>query len=153
MKLVSRLREAFDAEADVEKAGKQSAYLLNQFPFFGIIKPRQRDIAKAIFRQGVDEPWEEVVRRLFDQPEREFHYSAIDLALMMRKRWTQAHLPLFIELVRQHSWWDTVDPVADGLIGRLLQAEPTLLHHPDMWIEDASMWVRRVALIYQLKWK
>ncbi len=57
-------------------------------------------------------------------------------------------------LAKEGAWWDLVDWVA----GRVVS--PTLLAHREQtkpvleeWVEDDDMWVRRVAILSQLKHK
>jgi 3-methyladenine DNA glycosylase AlkD len=62
-------------------------------------------------------------------------------------------LEIFEYLIRTKSWWDTVDDIAANLVGPLLSDYPELIKVMDSWIQDENIWIRRTALIFQLKWK
>lgn len=55
-------------------------------------------------------------------------------------------------LIQTRSWWDSVDTLASA-VGYLVLLHPSLRASMDEWIDDKNMWVRRVALIHQLKFK
>jgi 3-methyladenine DNA glycosylase AlkD len=61
-------------------------------------------------------------------------------------------LPLARELITCKSWWDTVDTLATNVIGPLVRRFPELAGEMDRWIEDANMWLRRSAILRQLKY-
>eukprot|EP01087_Luapelamoeba_hula_P014055 TRINITY_DN4057_c0_g1_i2.p1 TRINITY_DN4057_c0_g1~~TRINITY_DN4057_c0_g1_i2.p1 ORF type:complete len:122 (+),score=10.59 TRINITY_DN4057_c0_g1_i2:413-778(+) len=56
-------------------------------------------------------------------------------------------------MIRNKSWWDTVDIIASNLVGSLVTQFPQLSATMDNWISDEHLWVRRTALIHQLKYK
>ncbi|MCZ7585962.1 MAG: DNA alkylation repair protein [Deltaproteobacteria bacterium] len=91
---------------------------------------------------------------LWNRPHREMKYAAIDLARGKREFITPASLPLYERLVREGAWWDLVDEVAAHLIGEVL------LHHRketspllDRFIADDDFWIRRTAIIAQVRHK
>lgn len=153
MSFVKNLRNALEPLRDAERAAAQTAYLKGHFPFLGIPKPIQNKVCKEFFKQNSVESLEKTIRELWNCPEREFHYSALDLALFHKKKWDKKFLALFEELVRTHSWWDTVDVIAVHLIGRVIEKDPDLLTVTDLWVGDEYMWIRRSALLVQLRWK
>jgi 3-methyladenine DNA glycosylase AlkD len=62
-------------------------------------------------------------------------------------------LELLQELITSKSWWDTVDPLASSFVGTLASRYPELIPQIDQWAADANMWLRRTAILFQLKFK
>jgi 3-methyladenine DNA glycosylase AlkD len=96
----------------------------------------------------------EVCFRLFERPEREWAYVALELLRLERKTLEYNDLEWLMELVRTRSWWDTVDILASDMVSR------TLLRHPERWeeflvplMESENGWENRTAMIAQLRWK
>ena len=95
------------------------------------------------------------MRALWDLPAyREERYAAIALTGHRAARaWQDPQsLPLYRHLVETGAWWDLVDPLAADRVG------PILLHHRDAvtptiraWAVDEDLWVRRTAILAQLK--
>jgi len=56
-------------------------------------------------------------------------------------------------MIRTNSWWDTVDTIAPNLVGHLVKTHHELTKLMDQWIEDPYLWIRRAALLHQLRWK
>ncbi|MBI2743558.1 MAG: DNA alkylation repair protein [Chlamydiales bacterium] len=155
-KLISELERAFAAAADPQSAKKQSAYLRNLFPFWGIPKPQRALIEKKIFaeiKMRDSEELERTLALLWQRDEREFQYTAIALGKRYKKFWSLKTLDLVEKMIREKSWWDTVDDLAANLVGPLVKAHLELALRMDAWIEDPYLWIRRTALIFQLRWK
>jgi 3-methyladenine DNA glycosylase AlkD len=94
------------------------------------------------------------VQQLWMQEKRECQYAATDLLLMYKGLWTQETIDLFKMCITQRSWWDTVDDIATNCVGALCLRFPDLIHRVlDLWIKDTNMWLRRSALLFQLKYK
>jgi len=78
----------------------------------------------------------------------------MDLALKYNHLWTTATLDTFQTMIRKKSWWDCVDQIGCNLVGSLIKKFPLLVDQMDVWISDRdSFWIRRSALIFQLKYK
>jgi 3-methyladenine DNA glycosylase AlkD len=137
-------------------AKKQSDYLRNLFPFFGITKPQMRLLGKAwvksIYLKNQKE-LKSMVRELWHKNEREFHYAAVELIKHNKKLHSVDFLESYEMMIRQQSWWDTVDDIASNLVGNHLKSYPELIKKMDLWIDDENFWIRRTALLFQLKYK
>ena len=57
-------------------------------------------------------------------------------------------------MIETGAWWDYVDMIAAHLIGNLLANYPDVMK-PEMrcWIEDDDLWIRRSAILSQLRFK
>ena len=156
MELLKALKAEFYSVSDQSIALKQSAYMRDQFPFLGIKKPLRARIQKEVFHThplSTEHDLIVILASLWKEKEREFQYTALDLAYRYKKLWTPAIFTSFKECICTKSWWDTVDTIASKLIGTLLATYPELQNTMDLWIDDDTMWLRRTALIYQLSYK
>jgi 3-methyladenine DNA glycosylase AlkD len=159
--LIQDMRMAMEALADPDRAEAQRAYMKSPLPFYGISSPDLRTALRdplRTHRLASFADWERAIRTLWDTAgHREEWYAALAI---VQYRWyhdwrnDMAALPLFLHLIKTGAWWDVCDEIASRLIGPLLQA-----HRSDMtpilidWAHDDHMWVRRVAILSQLKAK
>jgi 3-methyladenine DNA glycosylase AlkD len=142
--------ETFRTHADAEKATKMSAYMRDQFPFLGIPTPQRKKLCapflKEIGKGSVD--WD-FIFTLWEQPEREFQYLAMDYLAKVKASLTPADIPNLRQVLVTKSWWDTVDGI-DVIIGdialRFPEANDVLL----AWSICENIWLRRTAIDHQL---
>ena len=155
--LYAFVRAGLHAHADAVRAGEMQRYMKTDQPFFGVQKPQQRPVFKAAIR---DHPphdaaaWEAGVRALWDGPERELQYAAIAYAkgFPRRRFLTPEALPLLEHLVRTGAWWDLVDDIAANCVGPVVaNHRPAMRPVLERWIEDDDLWIRRTAILAQLK--
>ena len=144
------------ARANPDKAAPMAAYMKTEMPFYGVQKPGRREVLRALeqFRPQSLAEYRAGVLALWGRPHREEKYLAIAWA----RRWNDfirlETLDLYERLIREGAWWDLVDGVAPYLVGQLL-----LEHRRDLtavmkaWIHDDDLWIRRSALISQLRHK
>ncbi|MCB9245486.1 MAG: DNA alkylation repair protein [Flavobacteriales bacterium] len=152
---LSELNEAFNAAADADRARQMSAYLKNLFPFFGIPAGLRRELSVPYMKKICASPRAfEIIQLLFIQPEREFHYVAVETLFRCRKRFQPDTLHLLQWMITTNSWWDTVDALASQSVGHFLLSYPEYVPDiPVKWVRDPNMWLRRTALLFQLKYK
>ncbi|TMV50725.1 DNA alkylation repair protein [Paenibacillus mesophilus] len=154
---ISDLQARFAAVTDRKEATVMKAYMRGQFEFAGIKSPLRTAIVREWLSGRGDVPaalLEETVRGLWELPEREYTYAALDLLAKQAKRLNERHLELLETLVVTNSWWDTVDALAASLIGPLLLRHPQLAPvHAEKWIASDNIWLQRTALLFQLKYK
>lgn len=154
--LVEELRTQFEAHADPSAAAAMSRYMRNQFLFLGIASPLRRSLEQELLAKlrRADEPELTVVARyLWELPEREYQYTALALLGRAAKRLSPASLELCHDLIVLKSWWDTVDALAAQVVGIIVLGHPEEVARMDLWIESPHLWLRRSALIHQLKFK
>lgn len=60
-------------------------------------------------------------------------------------RCSSGFLPVTRHLVTTVPWWDTVDPLAVHMVGRLVAADRGLTADMDDWITDGDLWPVRTA--------
>ncbi|UKS26763.1 DNA alkylation repair protein [Paenibacillus sp. HWE-109] len=141
---------AADAEA-------MAAYMRNQFLFLGIRNPQRVALTKQFWKENGFPKGEEgvcVAEELWALPEREFAYTALLLLTQLRKEMGERHIEVLERMVVTQSWWDSVDTIADHLIGYHLQKYPELIPaYVDKWLASGNMWLQRTAILFQLKYK
>jgi 3-methyladenine DNA glycosylase AlkD len=125
--------------------------------FYGIGKPVRAEIVKPYFPElkglGGTE-LEEAARWCWKQPMREFQYFGMELLYRNRKLWDEGIIHLLEELVVTKSWWDTVDYIADKLVGNyFLTWKKEKKSYAAKWSAHENMWLNRTALLFQLKYK
>jgi 3-methyladenine DNA glycosylase AlkD len=154
---IEPLKEAFQEIFDPVRAEQMKGYMKGQFAFYGIPAAKRRRVQKEWFRKlnAKAEPLDlEFVRGCWGEDEREFQYLAIDYLRLKQNELTGSHIPMLIDLVLTKSWWDTVDMLAAAILGGILQGEPELIdRYPDRWIEAENFWLRRTAILFQLKYR
>ena len=154
--VVDRLRRAFAAAADAERAVAMAAYMRDQFAFFGIPTPRQRAVARQALA-GLPPPTEadvvEVTGALWALREREFQYAACDYAIRHVSRCGSGVLPTVATLITTKSWWDTVDALAARVVGPVVLADRRLAATMRDWVENEDIWLVRTSLLHQLHFR
>ena len=140
-----------------DDAAAMKKYLRDQFPFFGIKAPKRKELLKQFWKmQGPPsvDTTPGIVRELWACPERECHYSAMFLLEKMRKKLPAATIDLIEELIVTKSWWDTVDFLSSHDTGYYFKQFPQLKEtHLARWRQSENIWLRRSAILYQLKYK
>lgn len=150
------LRNALAAHADPADAAGAQAYMKTEQPFYGVKTPlRRRLLREALTEHPVTSAreYEEVVRALWVGTHREEQYLALDAAERLRKYRTPDRWPLYEELLRSATWWDTVDAIAARLLGDLLLEDRPRTATVRSWVHDEDVWVRRASLLVHLKHK
>jgi 3-methyladenine DNA glycosylase AlkD len=140
---------------DPAKAEGMSAYMRDQFAFLGIPAPLRQASNKTAFSslEVRKKPLETaLVCLLWELPEREYQYTALEYLHLCQKKLGEQHLALLEFLICSKSWWDTADSLAP-LVGMLVQRHPDLLEVMDVWSLHSNFWLRRVAIIHQLRYK
>ena len=154
--LLLRLRSAFEPNRNAGRAAAMARYMRDQFPFLGSPTVERRALMREALR-GAPRPCEQDLRdvatALYALPEREYHYVAVDYVIANVRACTPSFLPFARWLVETHSWWDTVDGIAARIVGPLVLRFPELVPEMDRWVADASLWVRRTAILHQLTYK
>ena len=152
--LVSFVQQRFRELADPAKAAPMAAYMRTTQPFYGVQRAGLDLLAREVlsrFPAADGAAYERNVLALWRLPHREEQYLAIRYA-RQRKFTGPRSLPLYERIVREGAWWDLVDETASHLVGEALriaraEVEPIL----DRWIEDSDLWIRRTAVIAQLR--
>lgn len=156
MAVVDRLVEMYASAADPVRAVAMRAYMRDQFPFLGIPTPVRRALSREVLA-GAPAPGEDELREValacWGLPEREYQYFACDYLARYARRCTPAMLPTLDRLVTTKSWWDTVDALADKVVGEVVLAYPAEVSTMDSWLDAENLWLIRTAILHQLRYK
>jgi len=147
----------YAAKADPSIAAQMAAYMKTDEPFWGIKKPGQVPVLKAIVKQfppANQRAYRSRVLELWRLPHREEKYAAIQYAKAFKDFHVPASIPLYEKMIREGAWWDSVDDVAINLVGMAwLKFRSDIEGLMDDWIVDDDLWIRRTAILGQLKHK
>ena len=146
----------FETMADSEKALQMEQYMKGIAPFYGIQSIPRRHATLEIFRSYRNLSKDvifQLVHALWQSPMRECQYAAMDI--LDRSKWLLSFddLPFILGLIRTNPWWDTVDHLAAHQVGELVKAQPNRSEIIIPWTEDPDLWIRRTAILCQLKYK
>ena len=159
--LGAAVREALMPLRDAKRAEQQQAYMKSSMPYIGIPMGQLRQTVNAVVRAnppGSAAAWQASIRDLWRSASfREERHAAIELLNLKRlqKHWLDPDmLPMIGDLIVEGAWWDYVDAIATNTVHTLLhrfraEVTPKL----DEWSRDANLWLRRTAIICQLKSK
>lgn len=149
--LYQELKEKFAENADPEKAKQLSAYMRNQFTYYGYQTKARKDIyhqfllnekkKKTINWRLLDQSWQD--------PHREMQYFVCDYLIVMQKYLSFADMPKIEKFVRSKQWWDTIDSLIKP-IGKIGLRDHRINDLMLQWSIDPDFWVRRVAIEHQL---
>ena len=146
-----------DAAADAQNARAMAAYMRDQFSFLGIKSPERREILKRFLAaHGTPDVAEvgAVAVTLWELPEREHQYNALDILRKVEKTLPPEFLPTLEWLITTKSWWDTVDGLAANTAGTLFARFPDIgATAVSGWRYRENIWLRRTTLLFQLRYK
>lgn len=146
---LQRIIKTFRENENRDNQIPMEAYMRNQFTFLGIRSPIRASLSKEFLKKELQ--WEEIFA-LWELPEREFQYLAIDWLKRRKKELQFLDLAHFKTIIEDKSWWDTIDPLSKivGDVSRLDDnGKDTML----AWSKDENFWVRRTAILHQLGFK
>lgn len=151
---IKALRLEFEVYADPKIAAGQRAYLRDQFLFYGIKTPVRRTMQKPFLAKEYLPPkenLENLVRILWNRPQREYHYFAQELTQKYTKQFEENDISLFEFMVTHNSWWDTVDFIAPKLIREYFKKFPKKRDpYVKKWLASNNIWLQRSCVIFQL---
>jgi 3-methyladenine DNA glycosylase AlkD len=155
---VTRLAAEIEATLRVagtpERAAQEKRYLKSDLQFLGASVWEIRRAVKVVLdRESLDhDRLVALVRELWREPMHERRMAAVAALDLRESQLGTADLALVEELLRDSRTWALVDGLAGDVAGSIAQrdppgADPVL----DRWAADADFWVRRAALLAELK--
>ncbi len=154
---VNEIAGTFKKNAVPENIPWMKKYMKNRFEFFGIKSPERKIILNEFFAEkGLPkfEDLDAIVNELFNLPEREFHYFAVELCGKFKKRWTAASLTLFEKMATTKSWWDSVDYIKSVCLkDYFLRFPENRREITQRWINSENIWLQRLSIIFQLGYR
>jgi len=138
-----------------EQAIPMAKYMKNLFPFLGLKKPERAAIAKEFLKErkkDTNVDWD-FIHHCFHLAEREFQYLAIDYMENVINLFTPKDMERIEQLLMTKSWWDSVDSI-NKVVGHVAMKYPEVKEDTiSKWIESDNMWLNRISIIFQLKYK
>lgn len=143
--------------SNASKVVEMKRYMKGRFDFYGV----QRDERDTIVRKHLEEfglPGNEthdlVIRRLWNADQRELQYIALEILYRTQKAAPAERITLYEELVVTRSWWDTVDMIAQKLIGPHLKSNTDLIsERVESWRRADDIWLNRTAILFQNRYR
>ena len=135
-------------------AESMSKYMQDKFRFLGVRGATRTEIYKKYFsdaRKTKTIDWD-FVESCWNKEEREFQYVVVYYLKAMQKFLKREDISKLKYLIVTKSWWDTVDLLAKvigSLVIRIEGYDQIMLE----WSKDSNIWLRRVAILYQLSLK
>jgi len=152
----TELAVAFNKNADPARAAGAKAYMRNKSEFYGLSSPMRRQLVKEFIANAgypTYEQLEEMVHYAWEQPQREWQYTAMEITGKFVKKAGPELIDLSEWMITHKSWWDLVDFVAPNIAGALFRRFPELkMHYIERWMESGHLWLQRSCLIHQLRY-
>lgn len=154
---IEHVHLALIPHANEQDATYMKAYLRGQFEFYGIKSGPRREALKPLFSKkrfpdAVEIP--ELVDELWSKPQREYQMVAVDMLIKSKTQLPVEVLASVERWITTKSWWDTVDMLATHVVGSLFNRYPEqTAQYISKWRRSENIWLRRTALLYQLKYK
>ena len=156
-KLLNTLIAELSLYADAQRAKDQQRYMKSKMPYLGVSMPEAKKVFKSVFKAFVPKDNAEYRERLLyfftNAQYRELWYAGSIYASTYKNFIVEENIDLYIQVIRIAGWWDIVDHIAPNLIGKALQGSSSFAVYLRRWIRDEDLWVRRTALIAQLRYK
>ena len=153
MKLLDLITD-FEENRNELLAESMSKYMQDKFRFLGVRGATRSEIYKKYFpdaRKSKTIDWD-FVESCWNKEEREFQYVVVYYLKAMQKFLKREDISKLKYLIVTKSWWDTVDLLAKvigSLVIRIEGYDKIMLE----WSKDSNIWLRRVAILYQLSLK
>ncbi len=145
---------ALSQYADAQRAMSMAAYMKGHFAFYGVPAPQRKACQREALLDWRPDAASLVAfaRAAWRVAEREMQYVACDALDRHRKVLSPSSVNVLEELVVTRSWWDTVDAIAP-VVGGLAKSDSDVSGLMSQWVDHDHMWLRRVAILHQLRWK
>ena len=157
IEFINTLEIEFEKHKNAKIALEQKAYMRHQFEFYGLKATVRREIQKPFFIKEYlpqKSEIEHIIKTLWEKPEREYQHFAQELAFKYVKQLELKDINLFEFMVTNKSWWDTVDFIANKLMGEYFKTFPNQKEkYVTKWLKSNNIWLQRSALLFQLKYK
>ena len=128
----------------------------DQFEYMGLSSPARKLAIKEVFT-GFRLTKEELfifTEMAWGSRYREMQYVAMDLLRRHQKELSTEDIPTLEGLVLNKSWWDTVDALAVHAIGQTLKKDSVAKERWVLnWADSKNIWLKRTAILHQLKYK
>ena len=154
---IKPLEIAFNKHANEGIAAPMKKYMKDRYDYFGIKSPLRKEIYREHkLKYGLIPltETEDIVKWCWQQPQREYQYFAMEFLGRAAKKADEEIIILYVHMITNKSWWDTVDYIAANLVGNYLKLFPQRTKElTSQWMSSNDMWLQRTCLLFQLKYK
>lgn len=154
---VDMVKVRYEEASNPTKAAEMSAYMRNLFPYLGINKPERANINKTLLllvKDIVNEDFlEKTLILCWEKDEREYQYFAMDLLQKYFSHLSPNMINTLTTIAMKKSWWDSIDTLATKIVSKLVAKFPKLKEIIDEYSVHENLWLRRIAIIYQIPFK
>lgn len=153
---LTTLQQTFEANRNHENAVHMEKYMRDQFPFIGLKSQERRKLSREFMKETKFDAQsiKQLITSMWELPEREYQYVAVDYLVKHKKRLKEQHIDLIEYLIITKSWWDTVDALASHVVGELFSKYPHLItKRGEKWLNSKNIWLQRTMILFQLKYK
>jgi len=154
---IKPLEIAFQMHADAGIAAPMKKYMKDRYDYFGIKSPLRKEIYREHkLKYGLIPltETEDIIKWCWQQPQREYQYFAMEFLGKAAKKADDEIIILYVHMITNKSWWDTVDYIAANLVGNYLKLFPQRTKElTSQWMSSNDMWLQRTCLLFQLKYK
>ncbi len=148
------LEEELRAQGSPKRAAGEKRYLKSDLTFHGTTVWQ---IERSVRSFTVEQPVEDhdglvaFVAELWRKPVHERRMAAVMLLERHRQLLGVGDLPLLERLIRESRTWAYVDVLAGDVVGPVSAGVPGAGEVLDRWATDPDLWLRRAALLSQLR--
>jgi 3-methyladenine DNA glycosylase AlkD len=136
------------------RAKGTKAYLKSDLRFYGTTMPDIRAAASDFAREHPEltrRELREIVSELWSTDVFELRSAGVALLSKYAELLAERDLPWLLGFVRRSKTWAHVDWLAADVIGGVVGESRTALRRLPIWARDGNFWVRRTALLAQLR--
>ncbi|RLD20943.1 MAG: DNA alkylation repair protein [Bacteroidetes bacterium] len=156
-KYLQPLQLAFRQHANADIAAPMEKYMKDRYEYFGIKSPLRKEIYREHkLKYGLIPPaeTEEIIKWCWQQPQREYQYFAMEFLGRAAKKADLDSINLYVYMITNKAWWDTVDFIATNLVGAYLKIFSDMtIDLTGEWMASKDIWLQRTCLLFQLKYK
>lgn len=146
-----KIKSEFERLGDPQKAVEMSAYMRNQFKFYGLPTLLRRSVYKKFISEekktrAID--WD-FLNQCWSDEHREFQYLVMDYLAAFQSVLTYDDVAAVEKFARSRQWWDSIDGL-DTIIGNIGLTDKRMDSLMLKWSTDTDFWIRRIAIDHQL---
>lgn len=154
---VKTAKKLLEKNANPTLTPAMKKYMRGQFEYLGIKSPQAKLLQKQLIAEHGLPPFDKldvIVNELWDLPQREFQYLAMNLIDKFKKKLEPEFIITLEHLIVTKSWWDTVDALAAHPVGIMFKRYPNVkAKYLKKWRTSQNIWLRRTTLLFQLGYK
>lgn len=154
---LTELEKDFEAAAHTENAEQMTAYMKNNFEFYGLKSPLRKQIQRPYLLKKTLPPKDvaiEILLKTWEKPQREWQYFGCEFIAKYKKELAPEDLNWIQHIITHKSWWDSVDFISSHLLGAYFGQFPErIMPTIEEWAKTDHLWLHRSLLLFQLKYK